>query len=85
MFSRTRASTTRPFFFPALPNCFKRNLTHHNRIISSPSQARWLTLIYAVLLHALHFVLMGIRKGFPPMFIAYVLAAIARGFMTGMS
>ncbi len=50
----------------------------------SPSQARYISLTLASILLCFHFVMMGSRSGFPVMFLAYVDAAFARAFLTGM-
>ncbi|KDQ54735.1 hypothetical protein JAAARDRAFT_692970, partial [Jaapia argillacea MUCL 33604] len=49
----------------------------------SPSQARLLSLFIFSLVHASFFIIMGLSKGFPGLFMAYVTAAFARAFLTG--
>ncbi|KAF8898373.1 major facilitator superfamily domain-containing protein [Infundibulicybe gibba] len=51
----------------------------------SASRARHLTLILGSVLHACFFIIMGSRGGFPALFMAYVVAAFARAFLTGPS
>ncbi|KAL0571974.1 hypothetical protein V5O48_009976 [Marasmius crinis-equi] len=50
----------------------------------SASQSRYLTLVLGCIVHSSFFVLMGIRKGFGAMFVAYATAALARAFLTGI-
>ncbi|OCH96576.1 MFS general substrate transporter [Obba rivulosa] len=49
----------------------------------SASQSRFVTLVLASLLHATFFAIMGSRRGFPSMFVAYVISAFARSFISG--
>ncbi|EAU93127.2 hypothetical protein CC1G_12662 [Coprinopsis cinerea okayama7 len=49
----------------------------------SPSQARHLSLIYASVVFALYFVVMGLRTGYPALLSAYCICAIARAIMSG--
>ncbi|PFH46989.1 hypothetical protein AMATHDRAFT_77416 [Amanita thiersii Skay4041] len=58
------------------------NILSKEDIGSSVSQARFLVLIIGCVLHSTHFVLMGIRKGFGSMFLAYAIAAFARALWT---
>lgn len=49
----------------------------------SQCQSRYLTLVLASILHACFFAIMGSKKGFPSMLIAYVISAFARSFVSG--
>jgi hypothetical protein len=80
------SSASRPGLFPALrieQKIFKTKQT--DRIVQSHMQSRFLTLVYSCVIHAKFFVLMGVRKGFPAMMSAYILAAFGRGLLTGES
>ena len=62
-------------------NCIEDDLrldTH-----SSSSQGRHLVLLIASIAHAMYFVMMGSRSGFPVMFLAYVVSAFARALLAG--
>jgi hypothetical protein len=50
---------------------------------SSGSQGRHLVLLIASIAHAMYFVMMGTRSGFPVMFLAYVVSAFARALLAG--
>ncbi|KAH9947661.1 MFS general substrate transporter [Amylocystis lapponica] len=52
-------------------------------LVYSPSQSRFLTLVLASMLHAMFFVIMGSKRGFASMLVAYVISAFARSFVTG--
>ncbi|CAA7264719.1 unnamed protein product [Cyclocybe aegerita] len=48
----------------------------------SDTQARFLVLVVASVIHAMYFIMMGSRSGFPVMFLAYVLSAFSRALLT---
>ncbi|EMD41723.1 hypothetical protein CERSUDRAFT_120694 [Gelatoporia subvermispora B] len=50
----------------------------------SASQSRFVTLVLASLLHAAFFAIMGSKRGFPSMFVAYVISAFARSFISAV-
>jgi hypothetical protein len=50
---------------------------------SSSSQGRHLVLLIASIAYAMYFVMMGSRRGFPVMFLAYVISAFARALLAG--
>ncbi len=87
--SRTRASQERSAWYPYF-SFF--NLTKPSGKKSKPDnvrnsfvQSQHLALALASLLHAMFFVLMGTRSGYPTLFIAYVTAAFGRAILTGES
>jgi hypothetical protein len=49
----------------------------------SASQARSLALAFASVLHAVHFIMIGLKGGFAVTFLAYSVAAFARAMLTG--
>ncbi|KAI0670133.1 major facilitator superfamily domain-containing protein [Trametes maxima] len=49
----------------------------------SKSRSRFYIMVLASLLHALFFVIMGCKLGFPSMMVAYVISAFARSFISG--
>ena len=66
-----------------LKNIFKKNRNEDLNAHSSSSQGRHLVLLIASIAHAMYFVMMGSRSGFPVMFLAYVVSAFARALLTG--
>ena len=50
----------------------------------SPSTARHIVIFAASLLHPVFFVIMGCRKNFPSMLVAYVVSAFARSLLNGV-
>ncbi|KAJ3498028.1 hypothetical protein NLJ89_g10274 [Agrocybe chaxingu] len=48
----------------------------------SVTQARFLVLVVASVIHAMYFVMMGSRSGFSVMFLAYVFSAFSRALLT---
>lgn len=65
-----------------LRNVFKRNKPDEDTYPSS-SQGRHLILLIASIAHAMYFVMMGSRGGFPVMFLAYVVSAFSRALLSG--
>jgi hypothetical protein len=51
----------------------------------SPTQARAILVVFASLIHAVFFLIMGTGPQYPSLLIAYALAAFARAFLTGAS
>ncbi len=49
----------------------------------SISQARYFTLLIASIIHAMYFIMMASRSGYPVMFVAYVFSAFSRALLTG--
>lgn len=49
----------------------------------STSLARYIVIFGATLLHPIFFIVMGFRKNFPSMLVAYVLSAFARALLSG--
>jgi hypothetical protein len=49
----------------------------------SISQARYFTLLIASVIHAMYFIMMASRSGYPVMFAAYVFSAFSRALLTG--
>lgn len=78
---RFRVQRNQSTFLSFIPIFHKRD----GDLGKSDSQARYLVLVLASLIHATYFVLMGSRSGFPVMFLAYVLSAFSRALLTGMS
>ena len=69
-----------------LKNVFKKNDRSNEEDLythSSSSQGRHLLLLIASISHAMYFVMMGSRSGFPVMFLAYVVSAFARSLLAG--
>ncbi|KAG6812528.1 hypothetical protein H0H92_002419 [Tricholoma furcatifolium] len=62
---------------------FKTQKDGASSIRHSASQARHLTLIFSSVLHAMFFIMVGRKGGFAITFMAYVVAALARSFITG--
>ena len=64
---------------------FKKNNLSEDGLYthSSGSQGRHLVLLIASIAHAMYFVMMGSRSGFPIMFLAYVVSALARALLAG--
>ncbi|KAI0662595.1 MFS general substrate transporter [Cubamyces menziesii] len=92
LLGRTRLETHRPPStspFPAWCSRTSRPESRHDtnektRIIGfSRSRSRFYTLLYATSLHAVFFVIMGSKSGYPSMMIAYVISSFARSFITG--
>ncbi|KAF8971544.1 hypothetical protein BDZ97DRAFT_1753335 [Flammula alnicola] len=48
----------------------------------STTQARFLVLVMASIMHSTYFIMMGSRSGFPVMFLAYVMSAFSRALLT---
>ncbi|KAF7339651.1 MFS domain-containing protein [Mycena sanguinolenta] len=69
-------------FFPTSPWRIAFSRPSRNTVGHSPSQARYLMLIIASLGSPTAFVLMGLKIGFPAMFVAYICIAFARAFLT---
>lgn len=67
------------FAFPT----FRRRLILEEEVGHSKTQARHLVLVIASIVHAMYFVMMGSRSGFPVMFLAYVFSAFSRALLTG--
>lgn len=65
-----------------LPRSFLHFAASRRNIGHSASQGRHRVLILASIIHALYFILMGSRAGFPVMFVAYALAAFSRAILT---
>jgi len=63
----------------------RRNQDSSDATFHSASKARHLLLLIASVVHALYFVLMGSRTGFPVMFAAYAMSALARSLLSGKS
>ncbi|EGO03178.1 hypothetical protein SERLA73DRAFT_101296 [Serpula lacrymans var. lacrymans S7.3] len=51
-------------------------------VVYSNSKSRFIALFLSSVLHACFFVIMGTARNFPTLFIAYVVAAFARAFLT---
>lgn len=66
-------------FFPV----FGRKTVFGEDFGHSDSQARFLVLVIASIIHSTYFILMGSRNGFPVMFLAYILSAFSRALLTG--
>jgi hypothetical protein len=68
-----------------LTNIFKKNNRNEEDLNTHPSssQGRHLVLLIASITHAMYFVMMGSRSGFPVMFLAYIVSAFARALLTG--
>ena len=67
-----------------LKNVFKKNNRNEDLdTYSSSSQGRHLVLLIASIAHAMYFVMMGSRSGFPVMFLAYIVSAFARALLSG--
>lgn len=67
-----------------LKNFFKKNSRNEDLDThSSSSRGRHLVLLIASIAHAMYFVMMGSRSGFPVMFLAYVVSAFARALLAG--
>ncbi|KAI9066644.1 MFS general substrate transporter [Trametes sanguinea] len=49
----------------------------------SQSRSRFYTMLSASILHAVFFVVMGSKSGYPSMMVAYVISAFARSFISG--
>ena len=72
------------FQLPRLTNVLKTDKPNEDLDThSSSSQGRHLVLVIASIAHAMYFVMMGSRSGFPVMFLAYVFSAFARALLTG--
>ena len=72
------------FRFRRLKNFSKKNNRNEDLDThSSSSQGRHLVLLIASIAHAMYFVMMGSRSGFPVMFLAYVVSAFARALLAG--
>ena len=69
-------------FFAFLP-VFSTKTAFDEDFGHSDSQARFLVLVIASIIHSTYFILMGSRSGFPVMFLAYVLSAFSRALLTG--
>lgn len=50
----------------------------------STSLARYIVIFSATLLHPIFFIVMGFRKNFPSMLVAYVISAFARALLSGL-
>ena len=68
-----------------LKKTFKRNSPDEEDLDTHPSssQGRHLVLLIASIAHAMYFVMMGSRSGFPVMFLAYIVSAFSRALLTG--
>jgi DMSO reductase anchor subunit len=68
-----------------LKNVFKKSNSNSADLYAhySSSQGRHLVLLIASIAHAMYFVMMGSRSGFPVMFLAYVVSAFARALLAG--
>ncbi len=74
------SQNSRIFFLPA----FLRRRHGHGIIRGfSTSQARFIVTFAGTLLHPLFFIIMGCRKNFASMLVAYVISAFARSLLTG--
>jgi len=85
LLGRFYLSSTEWSFLTALPvisRLFPIKTSHEATGYSS-SQARYLALVAASVLHTFHFIMMGSKGGFPAMFLAYAVAAFARAYLTG--
>ncbi|KAI8995344.1 MFS general substrate transporter [Trametes punicea] len=51
----------------------------------SKSRSRFYTMLCASIVHAVFFIIMGSKSGFPSMMIAYVISAFARSFVSGIN
>lgn len=87
--SRTRANQKRSAWYPyfSLPALTKspNKTSEPDNAQTSFAQSQHLALIVGSLLHAMFFVLMGTRSGYPTLFVAYVTAAFARAILIGES
>ena len=92
LLGRTRLETHRPPSTSPFPAWFSRtsrpesrhDTNEKTRIIGfSRSRSRFYTLLCATSLHAVFFVIMGSKSGYPSMMIAYVISSFARSFITG--
>ncbi|KAI0336059.1 MFS general substrate transporter [Cubamyces sp. BRFM 1775] len=92
LLGRTRLETHRPPSTSPLPAWFSRTsdpeschgTSQQMHIIGfSRSRSRFYTLLCATSLHAVFFVIMGSKSGYPSMMIAYVISSFARSFITG--
>ncbi|KDR84782.1 hypothetical protein GALMADRAFT_217844 [Galerina marginata CBS 339.88] len=79
--SRINRDQGSSFFFPFFK--FRRNGAFDDDVAYSDSQARYLVLLLASVVHSAYFIMMGSRSGFPVMFMAYVLSAFSRALLTG--
>ncbi|CDO72449.1 hypothetical protein BN946_scf184977.g150 [Trametes cinnabarina] len=50
----------------------------------SKSRSRFYTMLCASVLHAIFFIIMGTKSGFPSMMVAYVISAFARSFISAV-
>ena len=68
-----------------LKNFFKKKNRNEEDLDThySSSQGRHLVLLIASVAHAMYFIMMGSRSGFPVMFLAYVVSAFARALLAG--
>ncbi|KAI0374405.1 MFS general substrate transporter [Pilatotrama ljubarskyi] len=85
---RVRFPTNRVPSVVAFPLCARKAGPHspekETAVIGfSRSQSRFYTMVLASVLHAVFFVLMGSKRGFASMMIAYVISAFARSFISG--
>ena len=79
--SRTSLSAFRPAVFANMIT--QRRKASETVPMYSHCQSRYLTLVLASILHACFFAIMGSKKGFPSMLVAYVISAFARSFISG--
>ncbi|KAF8168312.1 major facilitator superfamily domain-containing protein [Crassisporium funariophilum] len=67
--------------FPSFLPTFRKK-TDDGEVGHSDTQARYLVLLLASVAHSMYFVMMGSRKGFSVMFLAYVVSAFSRALLT---
>jgi len=81
---RIRVQRNRKSILSFVPAVGKSNAFGSDDIGHSESQARFLLLALASIIHAMYFIMMASKSGFPVMFLAYILSAFSRALLTGM-